>query len=37
MAREREPLYAEVAHTVVETDVLTAAQAARRVISAVEG
>ncbi len=35
MAREREPLYAEVAHSVVDTDVLTAAQAARQVISAV--
>lgn len=35
LAREREPLYAEVAHQVVDTDVLTAAQAARQVVEAV--
>ena len=35
MAREREPFYAQVAHQVVDTDVLTAVQAARQVVSAV--
>jgi shikimate kinase len=35
LAREREPLYAEVAHQVIDTDALTASQAARQVISAV--
>ena len=34
MAREREPLYAEVAHQVVDMDVLTPGQAARQVVSA---
>ena len=35
LARERDPLYAEVAHQVVDMDVLTPAQAARQVVSAV--
>jgi shikimate kinase len=35
MARERDPLYAEVAHQVVDMDVLTPVQAARQVVSAV--
>ena len=35
LARVRDPLYAEVAHQVVDMDVLTPAQAARQVVSAV--
>ena len=35
MARERDPLYAEVAHQVVDMDVLTPAQAARQVVAGV--
>lgn len=35
MARQRDPLYGEVAHQVVDMDVLSPAQAAREVISAV--
>jgi shikimate kinase len=37
MARVRDPLYAEVAHQVVDMDVLTPVQAARQVVSAVRG
>lgn len=35
MARERDPLYAEVAHQVLDMDVLPPAQAARQVVAAV--
>ncbi len=37
MARERDPLYAEVAHQVLDMDVLAPAQAARQVVAAVRG
>ena len=36
LAAERDPLYASVAHQVVDTDVLTAVQVARQVLAAVD-
>jgi shikimate kinase len=34
MARERDPLYAQVAHQVLDTDLLTPSQAARQIVAA---